>query len=159
MKEIDLVNVGMIGLISMSLYKLNDLKSPQKNAVLFQNILRKQNKEMLEYIEKNEKFLRDNTQTFHHIENYEQNFWVKNNFINYFSDEFLLFHLIGFILFLILLNLIFPMLKNVKDVVKGNFVTSLSLFVLVLIFIFSLNDNDNDDEDKQLIILQKLEKI
>ena len=137
MKEIDLVNVGMIGLISMSLYKLNDLKSPQKNPVLFQNILRKQNKEMLEYIEKNEQFLRDNTQTFHHIENYEQNFWVKNNFINYFSDEFLLFHLIGFILFLILLNLIFPMFTDVKEVVKENFVTSLSLFVLVLIFIFS----------------------
>lgn len=156
MKEIDLVNVGMIGLISMSLYKLNDLKSPQKNAALFQNILRKQNKEMLEYIEKNEQFLRDNTQTFHHIKNYEQNFWVKNNFINYFSDEFLSFHLIGLILFLILLNLIFPMFTNVKDVVKGNFVTSLSLFVLVLIFIFSLNDNnDNDDEDKKLIILQK----
>lgn len=138
MKEIDLVNVGMIGLISMSLYKLNDLKSPQKNAVLFQILLRKQNKQMLEYIEKNEKFLRDNKQqTFHHIENYEQNFWVKNNFINYFSDEFLLFHLIGFILFLILLNLIFPMFNDVKEVVKGNFVTSLSLFVLVLIFIFS----------------------
>ena len=139
MKEIDLVNVGMIGLISMSLYKLNDLKSPQKNAVLFQNILRKQNKEMLEYIEKNEQFLRDNTQTFHHIENYEQNFWVKNNFINYFSDEFLLFHLIGFILFLILLNLIFPMFTDVtRTSCQRQFCYLVISFCFSIDFLFSL---------------------
>jgi len=141
MKEIDLLNVGMIGLISMSLYKLNDLKNPQKNPVLLQNLVRKQNKEMLEYIEKNEKYLRDNTRTFYNIQEYEKSFFVKNDFINYVSDLFLSFHLIGFFLFLIFLNLMFPVFGNQALTFQQNYVTWLSLFVLVLIWIFASVDS------------------
>lgn len=138
MKKIDLLNVGMITFISMTLYKLNELKNPETNPRLFQNLLQKENEKMSKYIKQNEKFLKDNPESFYEAKNYEKNIFVNNKLVGYFSDPFLTFHLFGFCLFLIFLNFMFPIFRqNVNKVLQKNYITSLSLFLLLLIWIFS----------------------